>query len=111
RVTVRLVAARPALNVGIVLQAGMNDLARHRVGERDVRSDVEPEPYVGPGRGARVPRIDDVQLGAVVDPLEQMVKPDRMRLTGVRSPEEDEIGMFGFLVRARAAARPQNCRQ
>src|SRR5436190_5635314 len=40
-----------------------------------------------------------------------MMEPDRMRLPGVRSPEEDEIGVLRFLVRARAPARSQDCRQ
>src|SRR6266536_4346670 len=40
-----------------------------------------------------------------------MVEPDRMRLAGVRSPEEDEIGVLRFLVRARAATGSQDCRQ
>ena len=48
--------------------------------------------------GRRPPRIDDVQPRAVLDPLEEMVEPDRMRLTGVRSPEEDEVGVLRFLV-------------
>jgi hypothetical protein len=43
-------------------------------------------------------RVDDVELRPVVDPLQQVVKPDRMGFTGVRSPEEGEIAIFGFLI-------------
>src|SRR5512146_2847507 len=40
-----------------------------------------------------------------------MMEPDRMRFTGVRSPQEDEVGVLRFLVRAGRAARPQDGRQ
>src|SRR5215207_7522815 len=40
-----------------------------------------------------------------------MVEPDRVRLTGVRTPEEDEVSVLRFLVRARRAASSQDCRQ
>ena len=95
---IRLEVRRAARDERSVVQTGMNDLARHRVGERDVGADVEPEPHVAPRGGRRAPRIDDVQSRAVLDALEQMVKPDRMRFTGVRSPEEDEVGVLRFLV-------------
>src|SRR3954465_14131741 len=40
-----------------------------------------------------------------------MVEPDRMGFTGVRAPEEDEVRVLRFLVRARRAACPKDCRQ
>src|SRR5512146_244158 len=40
-----------------------------------------------------------------------MMEPDRMRLTRVRSPQENEVGVLRFLVRARRAARSQDGRQ
>lgn len=40
-----------------------------------------------------------------------MMEPDRMRLARVRSPQEDEVGVLRFLVRAGRAARSQNGRQ
>src|SRR5436190_14719104 len=72
---------------------------------------MDTEPHVRPLGGGRAARIDDVQARPVLDPLEEMMKPDRMRLTGVRAPEEDEVGMLRFLVRARRASSPQDCRQ
>ena len=39
------------------------------------------------------------------------MEPDRVRLTGVRSPEEDEVTLLGFLVRAGRTARAQDGRQ
>src|SRR5215475_12397223 len=36
---------------------------------------------------------------------------DRMRLARVRSPEEDDVGLLRFAVRARAAPRPEYRRQ
>src|SRR4051812_37226105 len=93
------------------METGVNNLPRHCVGNRDVGSDVQAQPHVGPRRGRRAARIDDIQSRAVLDPLEEMVEPDRMRLTGVRAPEEDEVSMLRFLVRARRAASSQDCRQ
>src|SRR5213075_2009663 len=72
---------------------------------------MDTEPHVRPLGGGRAARIDDVQPRPVLDPLEEMMKPDRMRLTGVRAPEEDEVSVLRFLVRARRAAGSQDCRQ
>ena len=47
----------------------VDDLARHRVRERDVGADVEPEPAVGPLRGRRAPRVDREQPRAVAHAL------------------------------------------
>ena len=64
RLAVRLVAGRRALDELGVREAGVDDLARHRVRERDVGADVEPEPEVGPLRRGRAARVDDHQLRA-----------------------------------------------
>ena len=48
---------------------------------------------------------------SVPDALEDVVKEDRMRVAGVRSPQQDEIGVLDFLVRARASARAKCRRQ
>ena len=40
----------------LVREAGVDDLARHRVGERDVAADVEAQPHVGPLRRTLVRR-------------------------------------------------------
>src|SRR5690242_19316964 len=40
-----------------------------------------------------------------------MMEPDRMGLTGVRSPQENEVAMLRFLIRAGRAARSQDGRQ
>ena len=81
-----------------VRKAGVDDLARDRVRERDVRPDVEPEPDIGPfGRG-RPARVDRVQPGAVADAAQQVVEEDRMRLPGVRAPEHDQVGLFSLAI-------------
>src|SRR5690348_10620763 len=40
-----------------------------------------------------------------------MMEPDRVCFTGVRSPEEDEVGVLRFLVGRRRAAGSQDGRQ
>jgi len=68
------------------------------VRERDVGADVEAEPAVGPLGRRRTAWIDRVQVGAVVDALEQVVEEDRMRLTGIRSPQEDDVRLLDLAV-------------
>ena len=104
-------ADRRAIDEAVVHEIGVDDLARHRVRERDVGADVEPQPAVGPlGRGG-APRIDRVELGAVVHALEQVVEEDRMRLTGIRSPQEDDVRLLDLAVGRGPAARTERCRQ
>jgi hypothetical protein len=75
----------------------MYDFARHRVRQRDVAADAQPEPHVGPLRARCATRIHDVQTRAVVpDPLEQVMEPDWVRLTRVRAPEEDDVRLLYF---------------
>ena len=95
---VRVEVDRRALDELAVLEAGRDDLARHGVGEGDVRPDVEPEPAVGPFRRRGPPRVDRVQAGALVDGLEDVMEEDRMRLAGVAAPEDDQIGVLGLTV-------------
>jgi len=64
----------------------VDDLARDRVRQRDVRADVQAEPAVGPLRGRRAPGIDDVELRAAVDAFEDVMEEDRMRFPRVGSP-------------------------
>jgi hypothetical protein len=40
-----------------------------------------------------------------------MVEKDRMRFTRIRSPQNNEVGLFNFRVGAGAASRAKNCRQ
>ena len=52
-----------------------------------------------------------VEPGAVAHALEQVVEEDRMRLAGVRAPEQDHIGLLDLCVGRRAAARSEHRRQ
>ena len=108
---IRFEAGRGALDELAIAQASGDDLAADRVGERDVRADVEAQPHVGPRGGARPPRIDGVQPRALAHPLQQMVKEDRVRLARIRAPEKNEIGVLNLPIRARAASRAEDRRQ
>ena len=89
----------------------MDDLARDRVRQRDVAAHIEPEPGVGPARGPRPPRIDHVQPRAAMHGLQDVVEEDRMRLTGVGAPEDQQIRLLDLLIGRRAAARAEYRRQ
>ena len=106
-----VVALGRVVDEGAVREAGVDDLARHRVRERDVGADVEPEPAVGPLRRGRAARIDDEEPGAVVDALEQVVEEDRVRLARVRAPEQDHVGLLDLCVGRRSAACSEHRRQ
>jgi hypothetical protein len=92
-------------------EAGMDDLARHRVGERDVTADVQAQPHVGP-LGRRSPsRVDHVEPGPAPDSLQQMMEPDGVRGARVRSPEEHDVRVLDLAVGARASTRAEYRRQ
>jgi len=100
-----------AVDEAVVDEAGLDDLARHRVSERDVRADVEPQPAIGPSGRRRPPGIHGVEPRAVVHALQQVMKEDRMRLTGIRSPQEDDVRLLDLAVGRGPAARTERCRQ
>jgi hypothetical protein len=106
-----LVAGGGVLDEGLVGQPSVDDLARDRVGQRDVGADVEPEPGVGPLRGAGPPRVDGVQPRPAMDSLEEVMEEDRMRVARVRSPQDQEIRFFDLLIGRRSAARTERSRQ
>ncbi len=93
-----LEVGRRPLDELAVLQPGGDDLARHGVGQRDVRADIEPQPAVRPLGAGRPPRVDGVEPGAPIDPLQEVVEEDRVGLAGVPAPEEDEIRLLDLLV-------------
>ena len=93
-----LEVGRGAVDEGLVLEPRGDDLAGHGVGQRDVGADVEPQPAVGPLGARRPARIDGVQPGAPIDPLQEVVEEDRVGLAGVAAPEEDEIRLLDLLV-------------
>ena len=49
--------------------------------------------------------------GAPLQALQQVMEEDRMRLAGVRSPEQDAVGLLHLLIGAGAAAHPEHRRQ
>ena len=95
---VGLEARCAALDELAVVQPGVDDLARHPVRQRDVAAHVEAEPRVGPLRGRRAARVDREHPRAVVDRLQHVVEEDRVRLAGVRSPQQDHVRVLHFLI-------------
>jgi len=76
----------------------VDDLARDRVGQRDVAADVEAEPPIRPFGRVGPARVDRVEPGAVADAAQEVVEEDRVRLPGVAAPEDDQIGLLGLTV-------------
>jgi hypothetical protein len=81
-----------------IRQAAVDDLAGHRIGQRDVAPDIQAQPDVGKLRGSRAPGIHRDQARAVANALQDMVEEDRVRLPRVRAPEEDEVGFLSLAV-------------
>ena len=72
---------------------------------------VEAEPAVCPLGGRRAAGIDDVELRPVVQPLENVMEEDGVRLSGARPPQDDQVCFLDLLVGAGAASHPEHCRQ
>jgi hypothetical protein len=89
----------------------VDDLVGHGVGEGDVGSDVVAQPDVGPLGGLGAARVDDEEPRAVVDALEDVVEEDRMRVAGVRAPQQDDIGVVVLLIRGGTATGSEDSRQ
>src|SRR5581483_3727676 len=106
-----LIAGGAKPNELVILQTGVDNDSRHRLGERDISADVQAEPNVGPLGSRRAPRIHGEGASAVVDALQDVMKEDRVIFAGVRAPQEDHVGLFRLTIRAGPAARSERYRQ
>src|SRR5581483_224208 len=52
-----------------VLETGCEDLTADRIGQNDVRADVETGPYIGPLDGTGAPRINPEEARTMTHPL------------------------------------------
>lgn len=95
----------------VVSQPCVDDLAGDGVGEGDVCADFERKPAVCPLCRRRVARIDDEQFRAVVNRLENVVEVDRVRLSRIGTPQDDEVCLFRLSIGAGSASCPEYCRQ
>ena len=100
-----------ARNEVLVVQVSRDDLAGNGVRHGDIAADFEPEPHVGELGRRGTTRIDGEHGGAVVDALQQMMEEDRVCFASIRTPQQDDVGLFDFFVRRRAAACSENCGQ
>ena len=57
------------------------------------------------------PRVDRVEPRPTLHAFQQVVEEDRMRLPGVRSPEQDAVRLLNLAIRARPAAHAEYRRQ
>ena len=79
-------------------QSRVDDLSPDGVCQRDVAADVEAEPRVGPFGGTRPSRVYREQACPVADAAQQVVEEDRMRLSGIAAPENDQIGLLDLTI-------------
>jgi hypothetical protein len=82
----------------VVHEAGVDDLPPDGVGQRDVATDVETQPYVGPLGRCRAAGIDRVQTRPSPDPLQDVMEEDRVRLPRVRTPQDDDVRVLDFFI-------------
>jgi len=68
----------------VIRQPGVDDLAPDRVGQGDVAADIETQPDVG--------------LLAVPDAAQEVVEEDRMRLSGIAAPEDDQVRLLDLTI-------------
>lgn len=94
-----------------VCEISVYDLASEAIRERDIRSNINSKPSVGPLCSRRAPGIDNIELCSGVDGFENVMKEDRMRFERIGSPEDNNIGLFGLMVRARTTTRSKYGRQ
>jgi len=66
---------------------------------------------MSPLRGTRTPRINDDQLRPVANAFQQVMKEDRMCLTRVRAPQQNDVSLLDLPVGTRAASRSEYRRQ
>src|SRR6185437_10063944 len=92
-------------------QPGGDDLPAHRVRQRDIGSDIEPQPHVRPLRGGGPPRVHHEQAAATANPLQHMMEKNRVRLPRVGTPQQDDVRLFYFTIRAGSPARSEYRRQ
>jgi hypothetical protein len=64
-----------------------------------------------PRRRARAPWVDDDQSRTVSYRPQNVMKEDRMRLSRIRTPKDDQVRLGDLLIGARAAARSEYRRQ
>ena len=60
--------------------------------------DVEAQPQVRPLRRAGAARVDRDQPGTAAHPLQEVVEEDRVRLPGVRAPQEDDVRLLDLTI-------------
>ncbi len=104
-------SASGVLDELFVSQPGDDDFAAHRVGQRNIGTHVQAQPEIGPLRGTGAPRIHDIEFSAVANAFQQMMKKDRVRFPGVRSPQQDHVSAFNFAIRACPATCSEYRRQ
>ena len=99
------------LDKAAILQPQRQNLPRYRIGQRDICPHVQSQPFLGELGRAGPPGIHDEQPRPVMQPLQHMMEEDRMRLAGVRSPQDDKVRLFYLAIGTGAATGSKDRRQ
>jgi hypothetical protein len=59
---------------------------------------MQPQPGISPLGRTGEARVDDVESGPAMAPLQYVMEEDRVRFTGVRAPQEDDVRFLDFPV-------------
>ncbi len=86
------------LDERVVLQVVHDDLARDRVGQRDVGADVDAQPQVAPLGRFGAPGVDHDQGRSLVDRLQDTVEEDGVCGSRIGAPQQDEVGVLDLLI-------------
>ena len=79
-------------------QSRVDDLPPDGVRQRDVAADIESQPRVRPFGGARPSWVNREQACSIADAAQEVMEEDRMRLSGIAAPENDQIGLLDLTI-------------
>ena len=92
-------AFRALLDELLVLEAFLDDIVHHVVGEGNVGRRVEPDPLVGEPCRCTEPRVNDDNRDALLLGLHDAAAGKRVGLDCIGTPHDDEVGVQDILER------------
>src|SRR5262245_49283915 len=72
---------------------------------------MQTQPGSRPLGRTGAPRVNDIEPRSAPDPLQHMMKKDRMRVARIRAPQYDQVGLLDLPIGTGAASGPKYRRQ
>ena len=104
-------AFRALLDELLVLEAFLDDIVHHVVGERNVGRRVEPDPLVGKPCGCTEPRVNHDNRDALLLGLHDAPAGKRVGLDCIGTPHDDQVGVQDILERVGRCTGPERERE